>query len=260
MHRTLLLLFACTVSGLAQSADLTPASNLTSHSTGADLLLPPSYEAPPLPKALGFEGATGIRSSYLYRGRELTDVSFEFQIHGHFSYTDKKHLEYGLWHLGELGDEDYQESGLLLNYFEQHGDWTFGVDAKFRLIDHDIYDSGVELNFNTAYNLDQDNIFSSEISFDTGPSGFYAKLQYDRYKDLSDRSFLHLQVGLSISHDYYEEESLGDDLGNGFNDFFAKLTYTHNLTQQVSLSPFLSTSIQESEASLQGGIWFETSF
>jgi len=210
-------------------------------------------------KPLGLEGVTGLRSKYIYRGRELADELLEFQLHGMLDYGDSKFLEYGLWHAGELGKGDLTETGILLNYIEQHGKWTYGVGGKYRHLEQSAFDSGLEANFLTRYEFSKDSILSGEVSYDTGAEGFYAKVEYDYYIDLSTRSYVSLNGGISFSADYYEEIGQDDD-SNGFNDLFARATYTYNFTQQVSLSSFIGTSILEDSATLYAGVWFETSF
>ena len=219
---------------------------------------PTELEEEALP--LGYEAVTGVRSDYIYRGRELGGNTLDFQFHGYFSYADDKHLEYGAWYAAEIGDGNYQESGIMMHYIEDVDHWSFGVGFNYRDISQDIYKSGFELNASVSYHFNADQILLSELSYDTGAEGWYGKVQYNHYQKVNADSFLNLQVGISLSSGYYEAQAFEDQLNDGFNDLFAKVSYTYNLTKQVSISPFIGTSVQKNDATLYGGLWFETSF
>ena len=147
-----------------------------------------------------------------------------------------------------------------MHYVEDRDHWSYGIGFRYREISDAVYKSGFELNASIDYHFNSDQILKSELSYDTGANGWYGKVQYDHYYKVNSDSFLGLQVGASFSSGYYEAEALNGVAEDGFNDVFAKLSYTYNLTPQISFTPFLGASVQKSDTAFYGGLWFETSF
>lgn len=237
------------------------ACSLTLVNAELESELPPelpfaNYTPTPQPKEdipLGYEIVTGFRSSFIHRGENLADDLVDFQLNGFFSYKEDKHLEYGIYLAGALGDDDFGESSISFNYSEEYGSWTYAAGANlryFELNDDDTFTA--ELNFSTTHHFNRDHQLTGLVSYDTDEAGFYGSITYKGFTDLNSSSFLSYQLGVSAAYDYY-----GTD---GFRDTFGRISYTKNITKQVSVSPFAGFSITRDDEEFLGGLWVETSF
>jgi len=120
---------------------------------------------------------------------------------------------------------------------------------------HDLFESSFEGLTSLTYHINDNTSAKAFISYDTGARGFYSSLSLKYYQDLSKNSFLTFNVGSSFTYDFYDRD--------GVNDLFARITYTHNINDYISASPFIGSSIQlEDNTSdiLYGGLLFEVSF
>ncbi|MDB9741727.1 hypothetical protein OAB00_02615 [Akkermansiaceae bacterium] len=201
---------------------------------------------------LGFEAVTGFRTSYLYRGIERAENTLDFQAHGFYSRSEHLHFEYGAWYAAEEGSGDFKEYGFLLNYIEERGDFTFYLGAKHTETSNFIFNSVTEINYSSTYNFNADNQLTLLASYETNHEHIYGELTYNGFYDLNKNSYLSYTLGVGSYLDYFDTGSLT----HGFGRF----SYTYNLTEQVSVTPFAGFNLAEDDDTFYGGIWFETSF
>lgn len=209
---------------------------------------------------LGLEAVTGYRSEYVYRGAEVSQDVIEFQISGEVSLSNNTFLGIGAWHATGSGDADFSDSGVKLSLTHELGAWQYKGTVAYHDYQDTFLESGVvidnQLSFFFGESVKTSNKITGIVSFDTGADGFYGALEYGSHYALNDDSFFSFKLGVSALSDYY---SL-----NGLNDAYSRLSYTYNLTKQVSVSPYIGASIQLDDAfeqdSLHGGLWFEVSF
>ncbi|HCN79552.1 MAG TPA: hypothetical protein DIS80_00325, partial [Verrucomicrobiales bacterium] len=96
----------------------------------------------------------------------------------------------------------------------------------------------------------------NELNFDLGVDGVYLNTELEWSQIISNKSFVTIKAGLSWVSEYLERD--------GLNDFHTRLTYTYALSDQVSFTPFIGSSIQiedkDADDILYGGLWFEVIF
>lgn len=184
---------------------------------------------------LGLEGVTTWRSEYVYRGLKLADQTLEFQLSGEAVINEYDSVAFGAFYGTATGSQGFEELSGYLEFSRRIGDWMFtgGINAKNYL--HTALNSGVEFNLSANYVLNEQFDFTGLLSYDTGAEGVYAEFKTSFYQEISDSAFLIVDSGISAVGDYYEE--------SGFNHFFTRLSFTYNLTDAVSISPFAELSI-----------------
>lgn len=205
---------------------------------------------------LGIEAVTGIRSSYVHRGFELADSSLDFQLEAEVSLSDKSSVHLGFSHLAE-SDGDFSETSAYLEFTHTlNQNFSVGTSLTYRDRDESVLESGFDLGFFTSYSLNDDWKWRTELNFDFGESGIYLASELEWSYIVSEKSFLAIEGGVSVVSDYFNRD--------GFNDLYAKITYTYALSDQVALSPFLGTSIQlddqDADDTAYAGLWFEVIF
>ncbi len=205
---------------------------------------------------LGIEAVTGIRSSYVHRGFELADSSLDFQLEAEVSLSDKSSVHLGFSHLAE-SDGDFSETSAYLEFTHTlNQNFSVGTSLTYRDRDESVLESGFDLGFFTSYSLNDDWKWRTELNFDFGESGIYLASELEWSYIVSEKSFLAIEGGVSVVSDYFNRD--------GFNDLYAKITFTYALSDQVALSPFLGTSIQlddqDADDTAYAGLWFEVIF
>jgi len=89
-----------------------------------------------------------------------------------------------------------------------------------------------------------------------GVDGIYLNSELEWSQIISEKSFVTIKAGLSWVSEYLERD--------GLNDFHTRLTYTYAISDQVSFTPFIGSSIQiedkDNHDLLYGGLWFEVIF
>lgn len=212
----------------------------------------------------GIEAVTGFRSEYVYRGFNLAEDSvLDFQIEAEIAINDQTYLNVGGWYATETGDNDFSESAIFTKLsFEQSDQLTLGVDVSYRDFNESFFDSGIDFGIFASWQFNEDFGLSTGASYDTGADGFYAYLEGNWSKTLSDDAFVSLKTGVSYVSDYYER--------NGINDIYIRLSLTYHISETVSVTPFVGTSILiEDDSTFPGvinddttyaGLWFVVRF
>ena len=203
----------------------------------------------------GLEALTTWRSEYNYRGFQLADQSLEFQIAGQVALSDTQTIDIGIYHGSATGDGDFKETAAYIDFSKNIGDLTYTAKLAFKDFSDSIFDSGVDIggSVNWVYNDTID--FTALLTYDTGAEGFYGEIKASAYKGLSLDSYLTFDIGLGITADYYDR--------SGLHQYFAKLSYTYNINESVSVSPYVGTSLgidDEAQDSLYSGFYFAVSF
>lgn len=205
---------------------------------------------------LGIEAVTGLRSSYVHRGFELADTSLDFQMQAEVTLSNETSVHLGLSHLAE-SDGDFSETTAYAELAHAlNKDLLVGTSLTYRDRNASLLSSGLDLGFFTSYALNDDWRWRNELNFDFGESGLYFASELEWSQVVSDKSFVTIEGGVSYVSDYLERD--------GFNDFYARVTYTFAISDRVSITPFFGTSLQlddhESDDVAYGGFWFEVIF
>lgn len=210
---------------------------------------------------LGFEALTSWRSEYIYRGFQLADNSMEFQLAGQIALSNTETIDFGLFHGTATSDGNFSETGAYIDFSKNIGDLTYS--AKLALRDYSNTDETPFSNFKSGADIGSsirwaysDNIdFITHLSYDTGAKGFYLESKASYYKNIDQDTYLTLQAGIGAAADYYSRD--------GIHHAFTKLEYTYNISDAVSISPFISANLgihDQAESHLFGGIYFAVSF
>jgi len=205
---------------------------------------------------LGIEAVTGMRSGYVYRGYDLADASLEFQLQAEFALSNQSALNFGLWHLAE-SDGDFSGSSAYLELDHRIGEqlW-FGGSITYRELDHSPLDSGVDLGAYFRYRPHDDWTLSGELHYDFAADGWYAETDLEWSKPLSDSAFIAIRNGVSFTSNYYG--------GDGFHDIFTRISLTYALSDTISFTPFVGSSISLDNSARDdeayAGFWFEVIF
>ena len=113
----------------------------------------------------------------------------------------------------------------------------------------------MDLNLGVSYHLNDLFDVKASLSYDTGAEGFYFESKVSYYEEVNEDSYVTLDMGISLVDDYYDR--------TGLNHAFAKLSYTYNINDSVSLSPYLTTILgihDEADNHVIGGAYFAVSF
>ncbi len=203
----------------------------------------------------GLEGLTTWRSEYMYRGFKLADKSMEFQLAGQVALSNSETIDLGLYFDTATGDGNFTETGAFIDFSKNIGDLTY--TAKFTLRDYanSTFKSGADIGGSISLKHNKNIDFTALLTYDTGASGAYSELKTSYYKELSIDSFILFNAGISATADYYDR--------SGIHHLFAKLEYTYNISDNVSFTPFIGTSIgihSKAPHSIYSGINFAVSF
>ncbi len=205
----------------------------------------------------GIEAVAQYRSEYSYRGFILAKDTIDLQLGAQYAFNDTTYLNSTAWFGSEIGDGDFTEGGLRANLLKDLGAMTYSLSGTYRSYSNTFFEDGANIEVAAIYHFNQLIDFSGRIAYDTGAEGWYANFETNYYHRLNDDSYFNFSGGISAVDSYY--------LRDGLNDVFAKLSYTYNINQSVSVSPYLGSSILLDEDdfgsdSLYAGIYFAVSF
>lgn len=203
----------------------------------------------------GFEGLTTWRSEYMYRGFKLADKSMEFQIAGQIALSNTETLDVGVYFDTATGDGDFTEAGTFIDFSKDIGDLTYTAKLALRDYTNSTFKSGADIGGSVNWTMNETFDFTALLSYDTGARGAYGEIKATAYKGITDDSFILFKTGIGATADYYEL--------SGIHHAFAKLEYTYNISDNVSVSPFVGASIginDEAVDSLHAGVYFAVSF
>jgi hypothetical protein len=203
----------------------------------------------------GLEGLTTWRSEYLYRGFKLAGKSMEFQIAGQVALSNTETIDVGLYYDTATGDGDFTEAGTYIDFSKNIGDLTYSAKLAGRDYSNSPFKSGADIGGSVNWKINDAIDLTSTLAYDTGAKGAYAEIKASAYKELSTSSYLMFKTGVGATADYYDR--------SGLHHLFAQLEYTYNISDNVSVSPFIGTSLgihDDAVNSLFSGIYFAVSF
>jgi len=209
---------------------------------------------------LGIEAVTGFRSEYVYRGFQHAQQVLDFQLEGEVTLKDGYYLGYGAWYGTGTGSDDFSETGLKISLTYDIDEWQWYNSIKYRDLNESEFDSGVEFTSQLTYFLSESAKHSREISgivsYDSGAEGLYGAVEFVTYQAVSDDAFITFKTGASFTDDYYQT--------SGANDIYSRISFTYNISKQVSVTPFAFGSLNLANDGrsdyIGAGLWFEMSF
>lgn len=206
----------------------------------------------------GVEAVTGYRSNYVYRGFELSESTLDFQLEAEFALTNNLALNVGGWYATETGSGDFDEAaGFLKLHHQTTEHLTLGAGATYRDFNNSLFEEGVDVGAYATWHFCRGFGISLGGNYDTGAEGWYGNLETNWTKPLNEKAFFSLQTGVSAVDDYYGRD--------GFNDVYGRASLTYNISDTVSVTPFVGGSAlldsnDIGDDTAFGGIWFEVRF
>jgi len=206
---------------------------------------------------LGVEAVTGLRSNYFYRGFDLADTVLDFQVETEVAIKEDWFLNVGGWYASE-GGGDFRQASIFAGVTREWDELSLTLLATYHDFDGSVFDSGFDLGVEGRWYATEQLDVKAGVYRDLAASAWYAKVETGYYQKIDDDSYVVLNGGLSLVDDYYGRD--------GLNDFFGRVSYTRNLNDHVSVTPFVGVSIAADGSDpltddvFEGGIWFEVSF
>jgi len=206
----------------------------------------------------GVEAVTGYRSNYVYRGFELSESTIDFQLEAEVALTDTLSLNIGGWYATETGNGNFDESaGFLKLHHQTTEHLTLGASATYRNFNQSFFQEGVDLGVFGTWHFCRDFGITLGGYYDTGADGWYGNLESNWTRPLSEKTFFSLKTGVSAVDNYYGRD--------GFNDAYGRISLTYNISDTVSITPFVGGSAlldsdDIGDDTAFGGIWFEVRF
>ncbi len=213
----------------------------------------------------GIETVTGVRGSYNYRGFELADSTFDFQLETEVTINDNTFLNLGAWYATETGEGDFNESAIYARLRSTRSDsLDLGISTTYRDVDQGserilstrIRD-GLEIGTFATWYFNDNLSSTAGVYYDSGATGLYSNIELSYSQVISEKSFFSIKAGVSYVDGYYDR--------NGLNDAYARISVTYHISDTVSIAPFAGTSIlldndDAGDDTNYLGLWFEVSF
>lgn len=207
---------------------------------------------------LGFEAVTGYRSHYIYRGFELSESTLDFQLETEIVLTDDTSINLGGWYATETGSGEFDEAAGFIRLHHQVTDqFSLGLSGTYRNFNESIFREGVDVGGFGTWQFCRDFGITMGGYYDTGAEGWYGNIESNWSRSISEKTFISLQTGVSAVDSYYDRD--------GFNDVYGRLSLTYNISDTVSITPFVGGSALLDSDDLGddnafGGVWFIVRF
>lgn len=205
---------------------------------------------------LGIEAVTGYRTEYVHRGFKLADDVFDFQLQTEIVLSDHWSVNIGGWYATATSNSsDFSEIAGFVDLRYDQRDYSAGIAVGFRDFTDTLFRDAIEVGPYYSWHVNDDVAVTFALTYDSGADAWYGKTEVSWSKVMSDKSFISALAGISMVDQYYDRD--------GFNDIFGRVSYTYKVAQNVSLSPFIGTSLgldEPDESRLFGGVWFEVTF
>jgi hypothetical protein len=213
---------------------------------------------------LGIEAVTGYRSGYVYRGFELAESTIDFQLEAEIALDNHTFLSLGSWYATETGNGNFDEAAFFSHLrFEKSDQLTIGMSATYRAFGNSkppltaIFEDGFDFGTFATWHFNNDFNATAGAYYDTGAEAWYGHAETRWSKTLSDKAFFSLKTGISYVNDYYGRD--------GMNDAYGRLSLTYNISDTVSITPFMGGSVllndnDSGDDQAYGGVWFEVRF
>jgi hypothetical protein len=205
---------------------------------------------------LGIEAVTGIRSDYVHRGFRLARSLLDFQLEAEISLSNETSLHLGFAHLAESAGSFTETASYLELNRSFNKRFRGGASFTYRDRDASILRGGFDLGFFTFFTINDEWRWRNELNIDLGVEGTYLNSELEWSRVISSKSFITVQGGLSSVSSYLDR--------SGLNDFHARIAYTYAISDQISFTPFLGSSLQiedrDADDIIYAGLWFEVIF
>lgn len=207
---------------------------------------------------LGIEAVTGYRSEYVYRGFKLAHDTLDFQLETEIALSDSLLLSAGGWYATELDSGDFSQLAGFADLRCVWEQWSAGVAVSYHNFTDELFQDGFDTGAFITWTPNDDLHLTTGAWYDHGADAWYGKLEGGWSHPVDNRNFLSLLAGVSWLDDYY--------LRSGWNDLYARFAWTFNVSERVSLTPFVGTSLalgsgpNDGSDSLFAGLWFEVNF
>lgn len=205
----------------------------------------------------GVEAVAGYRSEYVYRGFRLADQMIDFQLEAEIALSNEWFLRVGGWFGTETGSGDFEEGAGFLDLRYEAGQWALSLNTSYHAFSHSVFQDGVDVGLEFTWFPHEDFHISLGGYYDDGPGAWYGKLEGGWSQATGDDSFISFLAGTSWLDDYYGRD--------GWNDVYGRLSWTLAVSDSVSFTPFVGTSLSVDSGGpgsnyLWGGLWFEVNF
>jgi len=203
----------------------------------------------------GVEVLTSWRSEYVYRGFLLAQGSMEFQLVAQWVLSESDSFDAGVYYGIEAGDGGFSELTGFAAFSRQLGKYRYSAELAFHEYGGSFFDSGVDFRLSANYQMNEAFDFKGSVSYDTGAEGFYFESKVSYYEEVNDVSYVTLDAGISSVAGYYDRD--------GLHHGFAKLGYTRNISESVSVSPYITGVFgihNDVDNHVIGGVYFAVSF
>ncbi|MFC5050004.1 hypothetical protein ACFPK9_05210 [Rubritalea spongiae] len=205
----------------------------------------------------GIEFLAQYRSEYNYRGFILAQDTLDLQVSSQLAFNKTTYLTGAAWFGTEASDGDFSEAGFLADLRKDIEQWTLSLSGSYRSYSNSFFENGANIEAAAFYQWNTQFQSSAHIAYDTGAEAWYSSIESSFYHRINDDSFLNFDIGVSAVEDYYSRD--------GLNDAFGKISYTYNINQSLSISPYIGTSIlldnkESGRDSLYGGIYLAVTF
>ncbi|MGE9270932.1 MAG: hypothetical protein ACQKBU_09035 [Verrucomicrobiales bacterium] len=203
----------------------------------------------------GIEVLTGYRSEYVDRGFKLANQLLEVQVGAEIALSNQWLIDFGGWYGSETGSGDFDQTSLFFGTHYEGEQWQTGLQLAYNRYSNLLFRDGVQVGPYFDQLMGEDWRLGAAIEYDSGAKGWYGKLEAEWSQPTGEHSYLALIGGLSATSDFY---------GNsGWNDGFARFSWSYHLNRHVTLTPFVGTSValdSARETRLFGGLWFAVNF
>lgn len=231
--------------------------NITILSTASALVISSLLASAETEVPYGVEALTSYRSEYTYRGFQLADDTLDFQLSTQVALDDSTSINLAAWYGTGISQSDFSELGLFADIRRNVDQFTYALSGTYRNYSDTFFDDGVDIAASVTWHVSDCWELGVVAAYDTGAEGWYTELNSAYYYRINDASYLTIKGGVSAVSDYYDRD--------GLNDLFAKVSYTYNINQSVSISPYIASSVlldsdDAGNDSFFGGVYFAVSF
>jgi hypothetical protein len=205
---------------------------------------------------IGIEVVTGFRTDYVHRGFQLAGSLVDVQAEAEVALSDDWLLNVGGYYGTATSDGDFSEAAAFFDLRYETEKWTAAFGTTWRDYQDSFFEDGFDLAPSFTWHLTKDWDIGTGIAYDTGDGGWYGHLEAAWSKPTGENSFFSTKAGTSWTEDYYGS--------SGWHDLYARAGWTYSFNRNVSVTPFVGTSIPMSSGPernrLFGGVWFEVNF
>lgn len=203
----------------------------------------------------GIEVLTGYRSEYVDRGFKLANDLLEVQLGAEVALANDWWIDFGGWYGTETGSGDFDQATAFFGIHHEGESWRTGLDVAYHSYSDLIFRDGVQAGPYFDWFFGEDWRVGAAVEYDSGADGWYGKVEGEWSQPTGENSFITVLGGISANSDFYGQ--------SGWNDAFARLTWTYQINRHVALTPFLGSSIPLDSGRSErffGGLWFEVNF